>query len=164
MNLSHMFTLSLAICTLSACKNNFEDVSNADKYVLIVSRTYVSTIGLELLRMRTKLSSENVEDFYVVDRDYAVKHKSPEILSRFELPSGSSFKIKKILECSNCIVFLPAQYQIEVVGRNFDAPVYLSYLIRKDIEDGIFQYVKINNDKNDKGPTIKKDQGQQWGQ
>lgn len=142
MNLFRALTMFLAIYMLLACKNHVEDVSGLDKYTRAMSKTYTSIVGLELLKITSKPDSKDIEEFYVLDREYNIKHKSSEIISRSKISSEFKFKIKKILKCNNCIIAPPIQYQIEIVGSDINIPVYLSYIIRKDIEDKIFQYVK----------------------
>jgi hypothetical protein len=90
---------------------SFEDVSSQPEYSTYVGKHYRSTQSTEIYRISMDQNYRPEPSVYVVMGLPGIS--GPEVLTRAELPVGTTFQVLKVMRCTDC--YLDFKERIHVV-------------------------------------------------
>jgi len=103
--------ISLAI-NISGCYFvSFEDVSSLSNYSQYVGKNYKSQSPTIIYRVSFDLNYKPEPSHYVIKSPPGFS--GPEVISRKELPTGTTFEVLKVFKCTNC--FLDFKERVKLI-------------------------------------------------
>lgn len=118
---------------------SFEDVSSQPQYSIFVGKHYRSTQPTKIYRISMDQNYKPEPSVYIVHSIPGIS--GPEVLSRAELPVGTTFQVLKVMRCTDC--YLDFKERVHLVVKLTSASAFSDREIRVgyDLLGGTFAEV-----------------------
>jgi len=144
MKLTTVILLGLIVC-VTACKQEFENVSSSDLHVDLIGSTYQSIADLKLRGITTSTDKVKPLNYYLVFKPPGIG--GPEVVSKHTIPVGTLVEILSVARCTNCRFDERVRIRVHLGLNNIepDVDVFLVDLLSYDEGSAILdeQYFEL---------------------
>ena len=121
---------------LIACKQEHEDISMTDKFKGLIGNEYRSIKNIKIHGVTMDWNYNKVINHYVITKNPGIG--GPEVIFSKSLAIGAIIKIKKVLQCNNCLFGSPINLIVDLDTEKLQpsVPIMLYGLRVKNEEDG----------------------------